>query len=234
MANFEAINADITQKLVIDQANLSWVDSPVPGVRRRLLEREGIESGRATSIVVYTPGSAFHHHTHQQGEEIVVLDGIFSDETGDYGPGSYLKNPPGSAHSPSSETGCTLFVKLRHLDPGDQQQVALNTRTAQWLPGLMPGLMVLPLSSFGTQSTAMVKWTPGTRFQPHRHFGGEEIFVLSGVFEDEHGRYPAGTWLRSPHLSVHQPFSVEGCTIFVKTGHLSLNLAAQQLRAMRT
>lgn len=48
----------------------------------------------------------------------------------------------------------------------------------------------------------------------------KEILVLSGVFEDEYGSYPAGTWLRSPHLSRHQPFSRSGCTIYVKTGHL--------------
>jgi anti-sigma factor ChrR (cupin superfamily) len=71
----------------------------------------------------------------------------------------------------------------------------------------------------GSGST-LVKWAPQTYFNPHRHYGGEEIFVVSGVFEDEHGRYPAGTWIRSPHMSLHQPFSKEGCVIFVKTGHL--------------
>ncbi|MEB3214064.1 MAG: cupin domain-containing protein, partial [Leptolyngbyaceae bacterium] len=55
---------------------------------------------------------------------------------------------------------------------------------------------------------------------PHRHWGGEEIFVLDGVFEDEQGRYPKGTWLRNPPGSVHSPFSTEGCVIYVKTGHL--------------
>jgi anti-sigma factor ChrR (cupin superfamily) len=85
----------------------------------------------------------------------------------------------------------------------------------------VPGLTVLPLSEFETAHTAMVKWAPGTHFKPHRHFGGEEIYVVEGVFEDEFGRYPAGTWIRSPHLSVHTPFSIEGCTIFVKTGHLA-------------
>ena len=233
MTNFESLNADTTQRVVIDQASLPWVDSPVPGVKRRMLEREGAEVARATSIVSYAPGSSFHRHTHELGEEIVVLDGIFSDEAGDYCAGCYLKNPPGSSHAPRSETGCTLFVKLRHLDPVDQHCVALDTRTAQWSAGLVPGLSVLPLSSFGTQSTAMVRWAPGTRFQPHRHFGGEEIFVVSGVFEDEHGRYPAGTWLRSPHLSAHQPFSMEGCTIFVKTGHLAPKLPAQLRQTVR-
>jgi anti-sigma factor ChrR (cupin superfamily) len=71
----------------------------------------------------------------------------------------------------------------------------------------------------GAGST-LVSWQPNTYFNPHRHYGGEEILVIRGVFEDEHGRYPAGTWIRSPHLSLHQPFSVEGCIIFVKTSHL--------------
>ncbi len=226
MTNHESLNADFTQRVVIDQASLPWVDSPAQGVKRRMLEREGAEVARATSVVRYAAGSSFHWHTHELGEEILVLEGIFSDESGNYEPGCYLKNPPGSHHAPSSATGCTLYVKLRHLDPADQDVVALNTRTAQWYPGLVPGLSVLPLSSFGAQSTAMVRWTPGTRFQPHRHFGGEEIYVVEGVFEDEHGRYPAGTWLRSPHLSAHQPFSIEGCTIFVKTGHLAPHQSA--------
>jgi anti-sigma factor ChrR (cupin superfamily) len=65
-----------------------------------------------------------------------------------------------------------------------------------------------------------VRWAPQTYFNPHRHYGGEEIFLVDGVFEDEHDRYPAGSWIRSPHMSSHQPFSKEGCTIFVKTGHL--------------
>ena len=55
---------------------------------------------------------------------------------------------------------------------------------------------------------------------PHTHFGGEEIFVLEGTFIDEKGEYPTGTWIRSPHLSSHNPFVKEGCTILVKVGHM--------------
>jgi anti-sigma factor ChrR (cupin superfamily) len=58
---------------------------------------------------------------------------------------------------------------------------------------------------------------------PHRHWGGEEILVLDGVFEDEHGRYPTGSWLRSPHQSEHHPFTgPDGALIYVKTGHLAV------------
>lgn len=96
----------------------------------------------------------------------------------------------------------------------------VDTRNGPWFPGLVPGLSVMPLSEFDTQHTALVRWAPGTRFNSHRHYGGEEIYVLEGVFEDEFGSYPTGTWMRSPHLSAHRPFSNTGCTILVKTGHL--------------
>ncbi|CAM2159110.1 putative transcriptional regulator (plasmid) [Pararobbsia alpina] len=214
------INSDLSQRVVVERSSLEWVDSPSAGVQRQLLERDGSEVARTTSIVRYAPGSAFAIHQHELGEEILVLDGVFSDETGSFGKGTYIKNPPRSSHAPNSATGCMLFVKLRHLDPDDSQRTAVDTQNGQWLTGLVPGLSVMPLSEFSTQRTAMVRWAPGTRFNSHRHYAGEEIYVLEGVFEDEFERYPAGTWIRSPHLSAHRPFSNEGCTIFVKTGHL--------------
>lgn len=101
------------------------------------------------------------------------------------------------------------------------ERQVIDTHTATWYQGLVPGLSMMPLSEYGTQHTALLRWAPHTFFNSHRHFRGEEIFVVKGVFEDEHGSYPAGSWIRSPHLSAHQPFSKEGCTILVKTGHLS-------------
>jgi anti-sigma factor ChrR (cupin superfamily) len=214
------IHSDYSQRVAIHQEALSWIPSPVPGIERRMLDRVGDEVARATSIVRYLPGSQFTKHQHELGEEILVLEGQFSDEHGDYPAGTYIKNPPGTSHAPFTETGCLLFVKLRHLHPDDLQSHIIDTKTATWYPGLVPGLSVLPLSEFEATHTAMVRWAPKTYFNPHRHYGGEEIFVVEGVFEDEHGRYPAGSWIRSPHLSIHKPYSVEGCTIFVKTGHL--------------
>jgi anti-sigma factor ChrR (cupin superfamily) len=214
------INADEAERCVVNSGQLAWIASPQSQVQRRLLARDGGEVARATSIVRYAPGARFTAHLHALGEEILVLEGTLSDELGDYGPGSYLKNPPGSSHAPFSEGGCTLFVKLRHLQPQDSERVVVDTRRARWRQGMVEGLTVLPLSEFGTTHTALVRWAPGTFFNPHRHYGGEEIFVVEGVFEDEHGRYPQGCWIRSPHLSQHQPFSREGCLILVKTGHL--------------
>ncbi len=213
------INADYSQRVVIHHHDLPWIASPQSGVERRMLERQGVEVAKATSIVRYHPGSKFQTHIHELGEEILVLDGVFSDETGHYPAGFYLMNPLGSSHAPFSESGCTLFVKLRHLGPAQVEREVIDTQTAAWLHGMVPGLSVMPLMQQGSGST-LVRWAPQTYFNPHRHFGGEEIFVVDGVFEDEHGRYPEGSWIRSPHMSLHKPFSREGCTIFVKTGHL--------------
>jgi anti-sigma factor ChrR (cupin superfamily) len=107
------------------------------------------------------------------------------------------------------------------MNPDDQQRVAISTTQMPWANGLVKGLQVMPLHSYGTENVALVKWDAGTQFQHHRHLGGEEIFVLDGVFEDEFGTYPKGTWLRNPSGSRHSPFSQSGCLIYVKTGHLS-------------
>jgi hypothetical protein len=86
----------------------------------------------------------------------------------------------------------------------------VDTRSAAWFQGMVPGLTVLPLSEFGTQHTAMVRWAPGTFFNPHRHFGGEEIFVVEGVFSDEHGSYPARQLAAQPPPEPTPTFQSEG------------------------
>ena len=218
--------ADLNGRVVLNTKLMPWCASPMPGVERRMLDRCGAEVARATSIVRYAPGSHFERHVHGGGEEILVLEGTFSDELGDYPAGTYLRNPAGSTHAPFSAEGCTLLVKLQQMHPADQERVCLQTRHAPWLPGIVPGLEVMPLHGFGSEHVALVRWAPGTVFQPHRHLGGEEILVLSGVFQDEAGTYPTGSWLRNPPGSVHRPWSEPGCTIWVKTGHLPDVLAA--------
>lgn len=213
------LHMNFAERVVIDTHAAPWLASPMPGVWRKPLARAAAEHGHATSIVRYDPGSRFSSHPHPGGEEIFVLDGVFSDESGDYGPGSYLRNPAGSSHAPFSQQGCTLFVKLHQFAEGDTTVVRLNTQTTPWLAG-HGGLQVMPLHDFAGEHTALVRWPAGERFLPHRHWGGEEILVLSGTFCDEHGRYPTGSWLRSPHLSQHQPFVEEETVILVKTGHL--------------
>jgi len=214
------VNADFEQRVVVNAPDpASWVASPQPGVRRHLLDRVGGEVARATSIVRYDAGSSFARHTHGGGEEFLVLEGTFSDEDGDYPEGSYVRNPPGTSHAPSSRDGCTLFVKLWQFTAGDNVPVRIATRESAWSPGLVPGLSVMPLHEFDGVSTALVRWAPNTRFNAHTHPGGEEILVLQGRFRDEHGEYPVGTWLRNPRWSRHTPFTgAEGALIYVKVG----------------
>ena len=212
-------NMDFSKKVVIQTYKVDWIESPSKKVLRIPLERENKESGHVTSIVKYIPGAAFPEHNHPKGEEIFVLEGTFSDKNGDYSEGTYIRNPPGSSHSPFSKNGCTLLVKLDQFTKNDNQRVIINTNDADWFQG-NGNLKVLPLHNFDTQGTALVRWPAGEKFQPHTHFGGEEIFVISGEFKDEHGSYPKGTWIRSPHLSNHNPFVEKDTLIFVKTGHL--------------
>ena len=212
------LNMDRTRRVVVETAAMDWEPSPAGGVWRKKLERAADESGQVTSVVRYAPGARFAAHAHPLGEEIYVLSGVFADEHGEYAAGTYLRNPPGSRHAPFSPSGCDLLVKLDQFDPDDRERVCIRTPDAAWHPGLVDGLSVMPLHSFGVEHTALVRWAPGTVFQPHVHPGGEEIFVLDGTFEDEDGVYPQGAWLRNPPYSRHAPFSRAGCTIYVRTG----------------
>ena len=216
------INANFDERIVINTEEMNWIPSPVPGVERKMLDRIGEEIARATSFVRYAPNSHFSAHTHGGGEEFLVLEGEFNDAAGCYPAGTYVRNPIGSSHAPwAGAEGAVIFVKLHQFDPQDGEHRVIQTREQAWYQGMVPGLKVMPLHEFGAEHVALVKWAPNTRFNPHQHWGGEEILVLEGVFCDEHGVYPAGSWLRSPHLSQHQPFTgPEGALIYVKTGHL--------------
>lgn len=213
------LNMNFEQRVVIETHQQSWVASPHGGVWRKPLARESAERGHATSLVKFDAGASFSEHDHPLGEEILVLSGTFSDQSGDYKAGSYFRNPKGFIHAPFSKDGCVLLVKLHQFTDGDNEHVVIDTQKAEWTPGI-GGLSVMPLHSYKGESTALVKWPKGERFQLHRHFGGEEVFVIKGEFIDEYGRYPQGTWIRSPHLSEHNPYVEEETIILVKVGHL--------------
>ncbi|MDH5354396.1 MAG: cupin domain-containing protein [Gammaproteobacteria bacterium] len=216
------LNMNFNETVVIETNQQEWQASPMAGVWRKPLAREATEHGHTTSVVRFDPGSYFSTHSHPVGEEILVLEGVFSDEHGDYPAGSYLRHPPGSSHRPFSREGCVIFVKLDQFDAGDTQTLRIDTNSNEWLPGYGE-LQVMPLHEHVHESVALVKWPQNARFQPHRHFGGEEIYVISGTFLDEWGIYPAGTWIRNPHNSEHCPYVQDETIIWVKTGHMLPN-----------
>lgn len=221
------LNLDFDKRVVIETAAREWQPSPMPGVWRKPLAREDAERGHATSIVRYEPGAHFARHGHPLGEEILVLEGTFSDETGDYHAGTYFRNPDGFQHAPFSDDGAVILVKLHQFQPDDHRHIVIDTNTAQWQPG-NGDLEVMPLHEFHGEHVALVRWPAGERFDRHVHVGGEEIFVIDGEFIDEYGRYPAGTWIRSPHMSTHRPRVEQDTVIWVKTGHLPIGRDADR------
>lgn len=216
------LNADFSERVVVTPDAHRWVDSPTKGVQRMMLDRIGEEVARATSLVRYAPDSHFPTHEHGGGEEILVLEGEFVDEHGRYPVGSYLRNPIGTSHAPKAgPEGTLLFVKLHQFSARDTERKVIDTRARSWQRGPEEGLLLMSLHDFEGEHVALAKWSPDTRGRPHTHWGGEEILVLEGTYHDEHGTYPKGSWLRSPHRSRHAPFTrEEGALLYVKAGHL--------------
>ena len=213
------LNMNFDKPMVIETTEMEWEASPMSGVWRKPLAREAAEHGHTTSVVRYDAGSHFPEHPHPKGEEILVLEGVFSDEHGNYPAGTYIRNAPGSKHSPFSKEGCVLLVKLDQFEPDDDVNLRIDTRSGEWLPG-EDDLQVMPLYYFSTEMVALYRWPANGRFPPQPHFGGEEFFVLSGLLQDEFGSYPAGSWVRNPHNSEHSRFVEEDTITWIKTGHL--------------
>jgi hypothetical protein len=151
------VNADLSRQM-------AWEPSPSGTVWRKPLYRRGGEFGPVTSLVRDAPAGAFPAHAHPEGEEILVWDGIFSDEHGDYAAGTFLMNPHNSRHSPRSEGGCTLFVRLRQYPGEDRPGLVEDTRADEgWRPGLVDGLSVHPHYAQGgyPEHVALVRWDAG-------------------------------------------------------------------------
>lgn len=217
----ENLNADLSERAVMQAADMAWQPSPSPSVWRKRVYRDGpAEAGIVTSVVRYDPGSAFPTHHHPGGEEIFVLDGTFSDEHGDYPAGTYLLNPDGTSHAPFSKEGCTLFVKLRQYEGEGRAQVEMNTNVLDWQARTETGIWQIPLYRQGGYRdwTMLLKIDPGATSPHHSHPNGEEVFVIDGEFSDEFGTYPAGTWTRSPPGSSHAVRSEKGAILYVRFG----------------
>ncbi|MDA0261075.1 MAG: cupin domain-containing protein [Proteobacteria bacterium] len=214
------LNDDFDQPIDVIYADARWVASPQAGVDRHMLDRIGAEKARATSIVRYAPNSHFSTHTHDEGEEFVVLEGTFSDSTGDFVPGTYVRNPPGSAHAPWSEPGTTIFVKLRQFDPGDTTRVVVDAADADWQPDTTGGVSRLDLHRFGSEAVSMLRLAPGATASVPAQPRGLELLMLEGVVQTADASYARLDWLRRPPGAALHLVSDGGATIYLKTGHL--------------
>jgi hypothetical protein len=215
------LNADFSQRAVVHAARLAWVPSPMAGVDRRMLDRIGDEVARATSIVRYAPHSHFSAHTHGGGEEFIVLNGVFQDEHGDYPPGSYVRNPPTSRHTPGSESGCVIFVKLWQFEPDDRTDVRIDTGKMPFVPApARAGVELMPLFRDAREDVRLERWAPSSHIELTAP-GGIEILVLDGNFTESDEDFTVQSWLRLPAgATLRAKAGAQGCKVWVKTGHL--------------
>lgn len=214
-----AVNADFSQAVMIETDRLPWSPSPQPGVERRLLDRIGGEVARATSIVRYLPGLSFPAHVHALGEEFLVLDGIFSDEHGDYPSGTYVRNPPGSYHAPRTAGGCIIFVKLRQMAPSEQRRIVLDTRATPLLATQEPRIDRAMLYEDSRERVCLERLSAGGSLSLAEP-GGAEILILEGSVHLDHRRYATRSWLRFPAAASTRLSSPEGSVYWIKRGHL--------------
>ncbi len=215
------VNADFAIRVAIDTELLPWIPSPQPGVERRLLDRIGGEVARATTIVRYASNSKFNSHDHTLGEEFLVLDGVFSDEHGDYPKGTYVRNPPGSRHSPFTDVGCVILVKLRQMPLNECRRVVINTLQTAWHEGADQNLQFISLFSDPSGETvAIEKLAPHSNLLPADIPGGEELFILDGNLSGIDGTHTVGTWIRHPAGSKRMLHTSDGAIYWVKRGHL--------------
>ncbi len=215
------LHADLNQRAAVHAAALDWTASPLPGVERRLLHRVGAEVAQATSIVRYAPGSQFSAHAHGGGEEYLVLEGVFQDEHGDYPVGSYVRNPPGTRHTPSSAQGATIFVKLWQFDPQDRRPVHVHTDLLErQSDSQRPGVQVLPLHRDANEDVRVEAWPAQTLVKLDLPQGGE-FLVLQGGFAEAGETFAAQSWLRLPSGSrLRAETGPEGAQVWAKLGHL--------------
>ena len=214
------LNADLSRPATVYSAALAWVASRMAGVERSMLERDGDEVARAISLVRYAPGSAFSPQTHGAGEEFLVLEGVFSDETGDFPAGFYVRNPPDSRHTPASAPGAVILVKLRQMPPEETTAVRLDTRDPALWRDLGKGRQEAVLFDAPWERVVMLRLAPGhagtTETWPH----GIEFFVVEGDLVIDGTTHRAGAWLRLPPGSRLGLASEGGALLYRKTGHL--------------
>ncbi|MEM6657787.1 MAG: cupin domain-containing protein [Pseudomonadota bacterium] len=212
------LNADFSSRVAVLSEQLEWQASPMQGVDRRMLDRIGGEVARATTIVRYAPGSKFSAHTHTGGEEFIVLDGVFQDEHGDFPAGTYVRNPPTTSHTPGSEPGCIIFVKLWQFDMDDRTQ--FRKTMAEELDDPIDGVATALLHQDARETVTYHHLDAGAALTSHAP-GGIEMLVIDGAVTADQDALGKNAWLRLPEGNpLVAVAGSEGAKIWMKSGHL--------------
>ncbi len=212
------INADFNTRVVVHSDQLEWVSSPMPGVHRRMLDRIGDEVARATTLVRFAPESKFSAHAHTGGEEFIVLDGVFQDEHGDYPTGTYVRNPPTTSHTPGSDEGCTIFVKLWQFDLEDRTQ--FRKTMADELATPVDGIATAELHRDDFEVVTYNHLDAGAALTK-TETGGIEMLVIGGSVNEGGEILGKGAWLRLPDgQTLNITAGDDGAKVWIKTGHI--------------
>ncbi|HLO48115.1 MAG TPA: cupin domain-containing protein [Kamptonema sp.] len=215
----QQIHNNLFQRSAVLPTTLTWHQTTFTGIWFGCFESDDrVQEHPVTMLTRFDPGGFFPLHGHPGGEEILVLQGNFADETGVYPPGSFLLNPEGFTHRPYSDEGCLSFVKLRQYGGKNRQQVKTNIYESAWQFGVIPQIEVKPLYQQidFPEKVWVERWQPGTALSNVVESEVKEIFVIEGIWSDELGDYPTGSWLRYPPNCPYHPSSATGCTIYVK------------------
>ncbi|CAD5964305.1 cupin domain-containing protein [Planktothrix agardhii] len=205
---------------------LTWHPTEFTGIWFSCFESdEQVQEHPVTMLTRFDPGGFFPLHGHPGGEEILVLQGNFADETGVHPPGTYMLNPEGFNHRPYSEKGCLTFVKLRQHGGKTRQQVRVNIYDLPWESDVIPEIEVKPVyeQTDFPEKVWIERWQPGTKLSKVVESEVKEIFLIEGTWSDEWGNYPTGSWLRYPPGYSYSPSSATGCLLYVKTYPLDIH-----------
>lgn len=226
----EDLNADLSRRVLVRTRLQPWMSSPSATVERKRVYREGPMEGCAvTALVRYLPAASFRAHPHPQGEEIFVLEGTFSDQRGDHTAGTFLLNPEGFSHAPSSIEGNEILVRLRQYpnmpDRPPRPQCAVDSRALAWaLDAAAPGVATKVLYDGQPEYPErqwLERWETGAAVRPVHYPDGLEVLVIRGSFSDSQGEYGLKDWLRLPKGTTFAPApGPEGCELLCKSGGL--------------
>lgn len=216
------LNGDFSRRAIVHFNGGDWQASPMAGVDRHMLDRVGNEVARATTIVRYAPNSKFRAHSHDGGEEFIVLNGTFQDEHGDYPAGSYIRNPPTSSHIPRSDDGCMIFVKLHQFDADDRTNVKIDMGKMESVRSAeRAGVAITPLFRDQYETVQMEVWDANSPITIDLANGGE-FLVVDGHFTENGDTLSRYDWLRIPAgRKLNAIAGPGGAKVWVKMDHLS-------------
>lgn len=217
---------DMQQPCMVQSQHQPWVQSPSKQVLRKRFHLVGeAESGQVTSLVRYQPGANFSQHEHPEGEEILVLEGIFSDSQGNWPAGSWLLNPQGFSHAPYSINGCLLLVKLRQYPHA--AQVAVNWHEID--PSESMPFSSRLLGQYGDVQTRVLALPQGGQLN-QTYSAGVEGFFIDGQIDLAGKALEALDWFRFPPGATLNLQS-RGCTLYLKENAVAgLRTAVAELK----